>query len=181
MGIDVLRGQTSEHDPQPPFSDAAPGAGTVQARVYLDSLADITTKDRYFDNGHVMQVSSAERWTVALELDRDIKVLASQVPRSWWSMNIEVLCIDKILQMLHYYILVRVHLPVVMQQNPRDEFIYSYLTCADACEAVAQRYIDFRPLIPGIFFARILDPRGFHCDSGHDSHMLQSTIDSDRR
>ncbi|KAK5077447.1 hypothetical protein LTR24_009637 [Lithohypha guttulata] len=136
-------------------------AGTVQARVYLARLADITTKDRYFDNGHMTQESSAERWTAALELDRDIKVLASQVPRSWRSMHIEVLCIDKMVQIVHYYILVRVHLPIVVQQTPRDEFAYSYLTCTDACEAVARRYIDFRPLIPGIFFARILDLEAF--------------------
>ncbi|RDL37276.1 Uncharacterized protein BP5553_04709 [Venustampulla echinocandica] len=63
--------------------------GVIQPRAYISRLIEITTKIQYRDNTNMTQRSSAELYASALELDRELKVLASQTPKSWWARSVE--------------------------------------------------------------------------------------------
>ena len=134
----------------------------VQPRVYLNRLTDITTKIQYLDDMSSTQGSGPELYASALELDRELRVLASQTPKSWWDEDVEHVKPDHIVQILHHYIIMRVHLPFTMRRDPGQEYIYSRLACMDACESVAQRYQSLRRILPsGIFLSQILDLEAF--------------------
>jgi hypothetical protein len=129
--------------------------GVVQVDVYLKRLTDITAK---FHTMEDPQATSAQAYESALGLDRELRVLASQTPRLWWSQDLVKAGPDNLCQLLHYYFMMRVHLPFTMRQREGDGHGYSRLACLEACEAVAQRYYALRRLLPsGIFLSPIMD------------------------
>ncbi|OAP55553.1 hypothetical protein AYL99_10526 [Fonsecaea erecta] len=136
--------------------------GNVQVHVYLNKLTDITAKFDALDDLGGTHGSSAQAYAYALELDRELRVLASQTPKSWWDLDFVHVKPENLCQLLHYYFLMRVHLPFTMRQDPAEGNMYSRLTCMEACEAVAQRYQPLRRLLPsGIFLSPIMDLQAF--------------------
>lgn len=133
--------------------------GVVQPRAYLRRLMSITTKIQYRDD---TQGSSAELYASALELDRQLSVLMSQTPKSWWDVDAENVGPDHVVQHLHYCVRMRVHLTFAMRQGPGEECIYSRLACRDACQMVVKRYQFIRRELPsGIFISPALDLHAF--------------------
>lgn len=131
--------------------------GVVQSRRYLARITDIAAKIQYLDD-----METTESYASALELDRELRVLSSQTPKSWWAENLEHVAPDHVVQFLHYSIMMRLHLTFTVRQDPGDEYTYSRLACMDACECVAQRYQFLRgALPPGVFLARFLDLQAF--------------------
>ncbi|KAH8688968.1 putative C6 finger domain protein [Talaromyces proteolyticus] len=136
--------------------------GVIQPRAYISRLIEITSKIQYRDNTNMTQGSSAELFASALELDRQLKVLASKTPKSWWARNVERVKPDHIVQFLHCCINMRIHLSFAMRKDPDEEYIYSRLTCRDACESVTEHYRFLRRELPsGIFISRCLDLQAF--------------------
>ncbi|KIX07248.1 uncharacterized protein Z518_01901 [Rhinocladiella mackenziei CBS 650.93] len=140
--------------------------GTVEPRVYLTRLTDIATKVQDLDDKMSTTTPESgygELYASSLDLDRELRVLASQAPNSWWHQDVEQVRPDHIVQNLHYYIMMRVHWPFTVRPNPGgEEYTYSRLACMDACEAVARRYQFLRRLLPsGFFLCRILDLQAF--------------------
>jgi hypothetical protein len=136
--------------------------GTIQPRTYLRSLADITTRIQDLDEMSTAQTSKGLTYAFALKIDAELKELASQTPRSWWAEDVEPVKADHVLRFLHSCITMRAHLPFTMQQDPGDEYIYSRITCIDACESVVTRYLFLRQRIPsGIFICQIMDLQAF--------------------
>jgi hypothetical protein len=136
--------------------------GVIQPRAYISRLIEITTKIQYRDNANMTQGSSAELYASALELDRELKVLASQAPKSWWARSVEHVKPDHVVQFLHCCINMRIHLSFAMRKDPDEEYIYSRLTCRDACESVTEYYRFLRRELPsGIFLSRCLDLQAF--------------------
>jgi hypothetical protein len=132
--------------------------GKVQTQVYLKRLTDITAKFHILDDPVVTRGASAQAYASALELDRDLRVLASETPKSWWEQDTNEVKPENMCQLLHYYFVMRVHLPFTVRQVPGEANGYSRLTCLDACEAVAQRYQGLRRMLPsGIFLSPIMD------------------------
>lgn len=137
-------------------------SGVVQPRAYLRRLTDITIKLQGLDDINTTQGFKAEFYASALNIDRELKELASQTPKSWWAMDGEDVKADHIIQFLHLCTSIRVHLPFTMRQDPEEEYIYNRLACMDACKSVAQRYQFLRErLLPGIFLSRMLDLQAF--------------------
>ncbi|MCJ1383499.1 hypothetical protein MMC17_006613 [Xylographa soralifera] len=136
--------------------------GVIQPRAYIGRLIEITTKIQYRDNTDITQESSAELYVSVLELDRELKVLASQTPKTWWVRGVEHVKPDHVVQFLHCCINMRIHLSFAMRKDPDEEYVYSRLTCRDACESVTERYQFLRRELPsGIFISRRLDLQAF--------------------
>ncbi|KIX94587.1 uncharacterized protein Z520_09633 [Fonsecaea multimorphosa CBS 102226] len=136
--------------------------GNIQVHVYLNKLTDITAKFDTLDELNATRESSAQAYAYALELDRELRILASQTPKSWWDQDSVHIKPQNLCQLLHYYFLMRIHLPFTMRQDPAEGTMYSRLTCMEACEAVAQRYQPLRRLLPsGIFLSPIMDLQAF--------------------
>lgn len=137
--------------------------GVVQPQLYLARLMDTAAKIQQVDDMNTTQGLSPELYATVLELARELRVLASQTPKSWWVLGEgEQVKPDHVVQFLHYCMVMRVHLPFTMRQNPGEEYFYSCLACMDACESVVQRYQFLRRnLPPGIFIAQVLDLQAF--------------------
>lgn len=134
----------------------------VQPRVYLSRLTDIAARIHDLDDMNAAQGPSTELYTSALDLDRELRALSSQTPRSWWAGDTEQARPDNLVQFLHYAITMRVHLPFTIRQHSGEEYFYSRLACMNACESVAQRYQFLRlNFPPGIFLSGILDLQVF--------------------
>ncbi|OCT48023.1 putative C6 finger domain protein [Cladophialophora carrionii] len=132
--------------------------GIVQTQIYLKRLTDTTAKFHTLDDPVVTHGASAQAYASALELDRELRVLASETPKSWWEQDATEVKAAHLCQMLHYYFVMRVHLPFTVRQGLGEANIYSRLTCLNACEEVAQRYQGLRRLLPsGIFLSPIMD------------------------
>lgn len=132
--------------------------GVVQPGVYLRRLTGIAGKIQQLDDLNPATGSSAELNTSALELIRELRVLASQTPESWWAPGTERVEADHIVQAIHFYVLMRVHLPFAMRPDAGEEYFYHRLSCMDACESIAHRYLFLRRTLPaGLFLSGIFD------------------------
>ncbi|OBT91329.1 hypothetical protein VE01_10669 [Pseudogymnoascus verrucosus] len=127
--------------------------GVIQPRAYLIRLMNISTKIQYRD---------AELYASTLELDRQLNVLVSQVPKSWWAISSGKLQSEHVVQFLHYCVKMRIHLSFAMRRDTGDEYIYSRLACKDACEFSVERYQFLRQALPSnIFISQALDLQAF--------------------
>jgi hypothetical protein len=140
--------------------------GIVQNQVYLYRLTDIANKIQALDQLSTSNSFSTESYTFSLEISRDLKTLASQTPETWWSQGVHdganSVYPDHIVQFLHYYIAMRIHLPMALRQGPDNETLFSCLACINACESIVQRYqLLSRRLPPGLFLSGMLDLQAF--------------------
>ena len=142
--------------------------GIVQNQVYLCHLTDIASKIQHLDHLNTLHGSSKEVRTFALTLSGELNVLASQTPDIWWSggvhgvHGVQGVNPAHIVQFLHYYVAIRVHLPLALRQGPDGGNIFSCLACVDACESLVQRYQYLsRRLPPGLFLSEMLDLQVF--------------------
>ncbi|KFY35056.1 hypothetical protein V494_06245 [Pseudogymnoascus sp. VKM F-4513 (FW-928)] len=131
--------------------------GVVQPRAYLIRLMNISTKIQYRDEGSI-----AELYASTLELDRQLNMLVSQVPKSWWALSLGKIQTEHVVQFLHYCVKMRIHLSFAMRRDTGDEYIYSRMACRDACEFAVERYQFLRQALPSnIFICQALDLQAF--------------------
>lgn len=154
---------TSRH--QQAISHSISIDGIVQNQVYLCRLTNIATKIQDLDQFSMSNGSKMEAYTFALQLSRELKELASQTPEAWWSggvHGVDNVHPDHIVQFLHFYVAMRVHLPLTLRQGTDGENFFNCLACVDACESMVQRYefLSCR-LPPGLFLSEMLDLQAF--------------------
>ncbi|KFX93958.1 hypothetical protein V490_04586 [Pseudogymnoascus sp. VKM F-3557] len=131
--------------------------GVIQPRAYLVRLMHISTKIQYRDEG-----SSAELYASTLDLDRQLNVLMSQTPKSWWTLSSGKVQPESVVQFLHYCVKMRIHLSFAMRRDAGDEYIYSRMACKEACELAVERYQFLRQELPSnIFMSQALDLQAF--------------------
>ncbi|KAF9892267.1 hypothetical protein FE257_002044 [Aspergillus nanangensis] len=139
--------------------------GIVQNQVYLCRLTDISTKIYDLDHLSISNRPKAECYSIALDLSKELEVLASQVPEAWWSAEMHTsqsVFPGHIVQFLHHYVVMRVHLPLTLRQGPGDENLFNSLSCINACESMVKLYQFLgRRLPPGLFLSRMLDIQAF--------------------
>ncbi|EXJ80775.1 hypothetical protein A1O3_07059 [Capronia epimyces CBS 606.96] len=136
--------------------------GVVQPPTYLAYLSDFANRVQSLEDMSKAEGLGPEVYASVLELDKDMRMLASHTPRPWWTEETEPRNSGRVLQVMHFYILLRVHLPFAMRRQPNEEYFYSRLTCMDACESVVERYPFLRLAVPsGAFIARLLDLQAF--------------------
>jgi hypothetical protein len=94
-------------------------------------------------------------------LSHELQILASQTPEAWWvgaAHGVLGLDYDRLVQLLHFYIALRVHLPIALRQSPSSESIYSHLSCVTACQSLIQRYLLLGQSLPaGLFLSEMMD------------------------
>ncbi|KAF2095104.1 putative C6 finger domain protein [Rhizodiscina lignyota] len=135
--------------------------GVVQPRAYLYKLANIAVKTRYVDDMNTPQSCSAELYSSVLDLDRELRNLTSQVPKSWWAEDVHVEA-RHIIAFWQQYVTMRVHLPFALHRDPGEEYLYSRISGIDACRSVVKRYQHLRRTLPSTFFlGRFLDLQVF--------------------
>ncbi|CVL08485.1 related to C6 finger domain protein [Fusarium mangiferae] len=137
--------------------------GVVQPSVYLSRLMDIAPEAFGLDDLSGTQDSKAASYTAVLEVAREARSLAGEAPKSWWAFHMDQdLKPDHIVQFVHYCLLMKAHLPIVLRQKGSEDYGYDHLGCIDACQSVAQRYQFIRrKLPPGFFSLNVLDLQAF--------------------
>lgn len=146
------------HLKRPPTSPE----GQVIPRAYLYNLADIASRILEQDNACSSGRSLTELFNAVIGTDQELRSLASLAPPNWWKISWSELSVDAVLQYWHQYLTVRTHLQLAIRYDEDQRFAFNFITCLDACQNMARRYVSLRALLPAGFFAcHVLDLQVF--------------------
>ncbi|KAJ5948109.1 hypothetical protein N7466_001124 [Penicillium verhagenii] len=126
--------------------------GVVQVRLYFTKLVDIAGKIQHLDEVNSTRESTAEVLNSTSEVIEELRSLASQTPESWWTQQMERVEPDHIVQVTHYYLLLRAYMPLTLRQDSSEDSFNTRLACFQACESVIQRYTVLLEMLPPGFF-----------------------------
>lgn len=136
--------------------------GQVVPQSYLYYLADIASRIMELDGMYTAGRSGQELFNTVLGVDQELRLLASQVPPSWWRQEWSTLNGAAILQYWHYYLTVRAHLQLALREDQSQQFAFNFVTGLEASRELAKRYVALRCLFPSGFFAiRVIDLQAF--------------------
>ncbi|KAI9728850.1 MAG: hypothetical protein M1834_007237 [Cirrosporium novae-zelandiae] len=145
--------------PKRPIVDSQ---GQVNPQSYLYNLADIASRILELDNIYSSGRPLMELFNAVIGTDQELRSLASLTPKSWWKIHSPELSIDALLQYWHQYLTVRTHLQLALKYDEGQEFAFNFITCLDACQELARRYVSMRPILPAGFFAnQVIDLQAF--------------------
>jgi len=151
--------------------------GKVLTQPYLFELASISMKLQDLDDTTAQGESQADIYDKVLKLDRELRTLASLTPQTWWNRDVG-LSPDAIVQYIHNYLMVRVHVQSAMSTDEYDRYGYSRMSCRTACENTVRRYAILRRLLPaGYFLCRGFDMMSFTASI----YLLLNTNDTEHR
>ena len=147
------------HLPKRPIVDSQ---GEVNPQSYLYSLADIASRVLELDNIYSSGRPLMELFNTVIGTDQELRSLASLAPKSWRNVHQSELSIDMLLQYWHHYITVQTHLQLALKYDECQQFAFNFISCLDACQELARRYISIRPILPAGFFAnQVIDLQAF--------------------
>ena len=147
------------HLPKRPIVDSQ---GEVNPQSYLYNLADIASRVLELDNIYSSGRPLVELFNTVIGTDQELRSLASLAPKSWRNVHQSELSIDMLLQYWHHYITVRTHLQLALKYDECQQFAFNFISCLDACQELARRYISIRPILPAGFFAnQVIDLQAF--------------------
>jgi hypothetical protein len=161
--------------------------GSVNVHAYGFSMGLIASRVQEIDEDFASGQPPGEIYTRVLSADRELRSLAAKAPRRWWNFtcdrnNTSPDLNAALVQFLHCYITVRVHLHFAMKDDHNEEdenetsaavtnnytlpntapYAYSRSACIEACKTVAHRYPVLRALLPlGFFLTRLLHMQVF--------------------
>ena len=145
--------------PKRPIVDSQ---GQVNPQSYLYGLADIASRVLELDNIYSSGRPLSDLFNVVIGTDRELRSLASLTPQNWQKTHWPQLSIDALLQYWHQYLTVRTHLQLALNYKESQQFTFNFITCLDACQELARRYVAMRPILPAGFFAnRVIDLQAF--------------------
>jgi len=145
--------------PKPPLIDSE---GHVRPQAYLYHLADIASRVLELDHISSSGRPLTELFNAVIGTDQELTSLARLAPKSWWKIHWSELSIDALLQHWHQYLTVRTHLQLALTYDEDQRFAFDFITCLDACQELARRYISLRPILPaGFFVNRVIDLQAF--------------------
>jgi len=101
---------------------------------------------------NAMYGCNAELYSSVLDLDRELRSLSSQVPKSWWAEDSQTVEARHIMQFWHHYVTMRVHLPFVLCRDPGEEYLYGRMSGISECKWIVKRYQILRQALPATFF-----------------------------
>ena len=145
--------------PKRPILDSQ---GQVNPQSYLYGLADIASRvielDKIYSSGRPL----SELSNAVIGTDRELRSLASLTPQNWQKTHWPQLSIDALLQYWHQYLTVRTHLQLALNYKESQQLTFNFITCLDACQELARRYVSMRPILPAGFFANwVIDLQAF--------------------
>ncbi|KAK5123659.1 hypothetical protein LTR85_002295 [Meristemomyces frigidus] len=136
--------------------------GQVIPRNYLYSLADIASRVFDLENIHPSGAQCSELFNAVMSADRELRLLASLAPKNWWRTKCSEVTVDTVLQHWHHYLTIRVHLQLALKSDEDHQYAFNFITCLEACQELARRYVVLRPMVPtGFFGNRVLDLQVF--------------------
>jgi hypothetical protein len=136
--------------------------GRVDLPSYLHHIADLASHVLAQDNILTSGKSPSELFNVVIRTDQELRLLTSMLPKSRWRVNWDTFEAEAVLQYWHQYLNVRAHLQLALRYNESQEYSFNFITCLEACQQLARRYISLRPLLPpGFFASRVLDLQVF--------------------
>lgn len=150
-------------DYPPPKRPIINAQGQVIPQSYLYNLADIASRLLELDNICSAGKSLQELSNAVVSTDHELRSLVAHTPKSWWSIQWSELSIDALLQYWHQYLTVRTHLQLALTYDEgKQQFAIDFISCFDACQELARRYISLRPLLSdGFFLNWIVDLQAF--------------------
>lgn len=138
--------------------------GIVQTQAYFYHLTVIANKVHCLDQMSTFG-RSRDVFLLASALSHDLQILASQAPAAWWSGVVhgaQGVDLDHLVQFLHFYVALRIHLPIALQQAPGNESPSNYFACSKACESLVQRFLYLDRRLPaGLFLSEIINLQVF--------------------
>ena len=136
--------------------------GQVNPQSYLYSLADIASRVLELDNMYSSGRPILDLFNAVISTDQELRSLASLTPQTWRKVHGPQLSIDALLQYWHQYLTVRTHLQLALKYRESQQFAFNFVTCLDACQELARRYVSMRAILPAGFFAnQMLDLQAF--------------------
>lgn len=147
--------------PQRPLLDSS---GKVNVQAYLYSLAGIASRMLELDGMKSARKPLSELFNAVMKTDYELQSLASSPGNDWWNMKPSTdFPIDIVLQYWHKYFIVRTHLQLALTYDGQNEqFAFNFITCLNACQDLARRYLFLRPAAPTGFFAIwVIDMQAF--------------------
>ena len=136
--------------------------GQVSSKAYQYRLVDIASRVLELDDIYSSGKPLMELLDAVLSTDRELRSLASLTPQNWWRIDWPVLSMDALLQFWHHYITIRTHLQLALKHDENQQFSFNFITCFDACQELARRYVALRPVLPAGFFANwVIDLQHF--------------------
>jgi hypothetical protein len=146
--------------PKPPILDPH---GKFIPQSFLYSLAEIASRileldDLYSSGRPLPELSSGVN-----AIDQELQNLISLTPKDWWKIEWSEMSIHAPLQYCHQYLTVRTHLQHAMTYDEGQQLAFSsFVTCFNASDELARRYISLRPLLPaGLFANWVIDLQAF--------------------
>ena len=145
--------------PKRPIVDSQ---GQVNPQSYLYNLADIASRVLELDNIYSFGRPLVELFNAVISTDQELRSLASLTPKNWRNTHWPEHSIDALLQYWHQYITVRTHLQLALKDDECQQFAFNFISCSDACQELARRYVSMRPILPAGFFAnQVIDLQAF--------------------
>ena len=147
--------------PKRPLLDPS---GKVNAQAYSYSLAGIASRMLELDGMKSAGKPLSELFNAVMRTDHELRSLASFPGKDWWNMKPSTdFPIDVVLQYWHKYFTVRTHLQLALTYDGQNEqFAFNFITCLDACQELASRYLSLRSAAPTGFFANwVIDMQVF--------------------
>lgn len=136
--------------------------GQVDPQSYLYSLADIASRVLELDNISSSGRPLTELFNAVIGTDQELRTLTALTPKSWRRTHWTELSIDALLQNWHQYLILRTHLQLALEYDEGQQFAFNFVSCLDACQELARRYVSLRPILPAGFFAnRVIDLQTF--------------------
>lgn len=131
---------------------------TVVPQAFLARVADIASRVQGLEDLYDAGQPSLELCDKVLQIDQELRVLASMPPKAWWELDPNTLSAAHILQFFHQYFTARAHLQLALRKDGSNTYAYSYMVCTDACRNLASQYTILRRLMPAGFFpVRVID------------------------
>lgn len=130
--------------------------GQVVTATYMFELASIAMCTQDIDEELLQGIPYEQVYAKILAADTKLRALASRAPASWWQEDQHSLDARRLVQLLHWYVHVRLHLHSVMRGDAQNQYAYSWNTCVDAGQQNVRRWLSLRSLLPKGFFLTLL-------------------------
>lgn len=136
--------------PKPLLADSH---GQVDHKSYLYSMGSIASHINDLDTLCSSGRPLAEAFSAAVAVDQELRALIALNPKDWYKIQWTEISVDPLLQYWQVYFMVRTHLQFALKDEEGQDFMFSFVTCSNACQELARRYTYLRPIIPAGFFA----------------------------
>lgn len=135
--------------------------GVVRPPAFLLRLSNFAIRIQELDELNFNSQSGIDIYAAVLKLDSDWRHLASEVPSQWWTLPARI-GTSHLLHFWYYCIGMRMHLPLMLRKDPKEQYSYSRHAGLQACYRVAGLWEVLRRDLPsGFFFCRVIDLQAF--------------------